>query len=66
MATTSSDIERLLAAPDARVDLGTGAQLTEIATRLSAIEALLAEKKPGGQNQARREEEMNEGNVVVR
>ena len=49
MATTSivrlsdSDIERLAAALVKR----TGAQLTEIATRLSAIEALLPEKKVG-------------------
>lgn len=34
MATTSSDIERLLAAPDARVDLGMGAQLIEVTMRL--------------------------------
>lgn len=49
MATTSivrlnnDDIERLAAALAER----TGAQLKEIATRLSAIEALLAEKKVG-------------------
>lgn len=49
MATTSivrlsdSDIERLAAALAERV----GSQMAEIATRLSAIEALLAEKKPG-------------------
>lgn len=38
-----SDIERLAAALVER----TGSQLAEIAARLSAIEALLAEKKPG-------------------
>ena len=49
MATTSrvrlsdSDIERLAAALAERV----GLPLTEIVARLSAIEALLAEKKPG-------------------
>ena len=48
MPTTSivrlsdSDIERLAAALAEK----TGAQLAEIAARLSAIEALLAEKKP--------------------
>lgn len=49
MATTSivrlsdKDVERLAAALAER----TGSQLTEIATRLSAIEARLAEKKDG-------------------
>ena len=49
MATTSivrlsdSDIERLAAALAERV----GSQMAEIATRLSAIEALLPEKKVG-------------------
>ena len=49
MATTSivrlndSDIDRLAAALVER----TGTQLTEITARLTAIEALLAEKKPG-------------------
>lgn len=49
MATTSivrlndSDIERLAAALVER----TGSQMAEIATRLSAIEALLPEKKVG-------------------
>ena len=38
-----SDIERLAAALDER----TGSQMAEIATRLSAIEALLPEKKDG-------------------
>lgn len=38
-----SDIERLAAAMAERA----GAQLTEIATRLSAIEARLAEKRAG-------------------
>lgn len=38
-----SDIERLAAALVER----TGSQLAEIAARLVAIEALLAEKKPG-------------------
>lgn len=48
MATTSivrlndNDIERLAAALVER----TGSQMAEIATRLSAIEARLAEKKP--------------------
>lgn len=48
MATTSivrlsdSDIERLAAALVER----TGTQLTEIATRLSTVEARLPEKKP--------------------
>lgn len=54
MPTTSivrlsdSDIERLAAALAEK----TGAQLAEIAARLSAIEALLAEKKPGGKKAA--------------
>ena len=49
MATTSivrlnnDDIERLAAALGER----TGSQMAEIATRLSAIEALLPEKKVG-------------------
>ena len=49
MATTSivrlsdKDVERLAAALAERA----GAQLTEIATRLSTIKALLAEKKVG-------------------
>ena len=49
MATTSivrlnnSDVERLAAALAERI----GLPLTEIVARLSAIEELLAEKKPG-------------------
>ena len=55
MATTSivrlndNDIERLAAALAER----TGAQLTEIAARLSAIEARLLEKKPSRKKAAR-------------